>query len=157
MDNTENVEIAKAIVAATTNIFSTMANIIPKAGKLFVKTDQTALGDLSAVIGVAGTHKGSICVTFTSKGALSVTQAMLGDDLSEDIERDIADTVGEIANMVSGRARAAMAEKGMVLHGSTPTIIAGERHRVTHLSKSPVLCIPFALPEGAFTVEFCLE
>jgi chemotaxis protein CheX len=156
MDSTENVEIAKAVIAATSNILSTMANISPRPGKLFVKTDQTALGDFSAVIGVAGMHKGSICVTFTRKGAISIAQAMLGEDI-EDLERDVADTVGEIANMVSGQARATMAEKGVVLHGSTPTVIVGERHRITHLSKSPVMCVPFAMPEGSFTVEFCLE
>jgi chemotaxis protein CheX len=81
---------------------------------------------------------------------------MLGSDV-EDIEQDAIDTVGEITNMVSGQARAVIAEKGIILHGSTPTIIVGEKHRITHLSKSPVMCIPFAMPEGSFTVEFCLE
>ena len=152
----ENVEIAKAVIAATGNILTTMANISPKSGKLFVKTDQTALGDFSAVIGVTGMHKGSICVTFTRKGAISITRAMLGEDI-EDLERDVADTVGEIANMVSGQARAALAEKGIVLQGSTPTVVVGEKHRISHMSKAPVMCVPFAMPEGAFTVEFCLE
>ena len=153
----ENVVIAKAFIAATSNILSTMANITPKAGKLFVaKKDHTALGDFSAVIGLTGGHRGSICVTFTKEGAFNVVKAMLGDDI-EDLEQDAVDTVGEIANMVSGQARAALAEQGVVLQGSTPTIITGENHRITHLSKSPVMCIPFTLPEGAFTVEFCLE
>jgi chemotaxis protein CheX len=95
-------------------------------------------------------------VTFTKEGAVSIARAMLGDDLG-DLEQDVADTVGEIANMVSGQARAAIAEKGVTLHGSTPTIVVGQDHRITHLSKSPVMCIPFTMPEGAFTVEFCLE
>jgi chemotaxis protein CheX len=152
----ENVEIAKAFITAANNILSTMANITPSAGKPFVKKDPTALGEFSAIIGVTGEHKGSICVTFTREGAISVVQAMLGDDI-DNLENDAVDTVGEIANMVSGQARAAIAEKGIVLQGSTPTIITGENHRITHMSKSPVMCIPFAMPMGAFTVEFCLE
>jgi chemotaxis protein CheX len=152
----EHIEIAKAFIAATTNILSTMANITPTTGKPFVKKDHTALGDFSAVIGVTGAHKGSICVSFTREGAICVVRAMLGDDI-ENLEQDAVDTVGEIANMVSGQARAAIAEKGVILQGSTPTIIVGEKHRITHLSKSPVMCIPFAMPEGTFTVEFCLE
>ena len=152
----ESVEIAKTFVAATANILSTMANITPTAGKVFVKKDRTALGDYSAVIGVTGVHKGSICVTFTTEGAMSVVRGMLGDDIV-DPEQDAIDTVGEIANMVSGQARATLAEKGLTLQGSTPTIITGEKHHITHLSKAPVMCIPFALPEGSFTVEFCLE
>ena len=156
MDNTENIEIAKAVIAATNNVLSTMANITPKAGKPFVKQDQTALGDFSAVIGVTGAHKGSICVTFTKEGAMSAVRAMLGDAI-ENLEQDSIDTVGEIANMVSGQARATLAAKGIVLQGSTPTIVVGDKHRITHLTKAPVMCIPFAMPEGAFTVEFCLE
>jgi chemotaxis protein CheX len=150
----ESVEIAKTFVAVTTNILSTMAKITPLAGKPFVKKDRMALGDFSAVIGVTGAHKGSICVTFTKEGAMSVVRAMLGDDI---LEQDAIDTVGEIANMVSGQARATLAEKGVTLQGATPTIITGEKHYITHMSKAPVMCIPFVLPEGSFTVEFCLE
>jgi len=152
----KDVEIAKAFIAATINILSTMANILPKAGKPFVKKDPTALGDFSAIIGVTGEHKGSICVTFTKEGAISVVQAMLGDDV-ENLEQDAVDTVGEIANMVSGQARAGIAEQGVVLQGSTPTIITGEKHRITHMSKSPVMCIPFTMPQGSLSVEFCFE
>jgi chemotaxis protein CheX len=152
----ENVDIAKAFVTATCNILSTMANITPTAGKLFVKKDHTALGDFSAVIGVTGGHTGSICVTFTKQGAISVVRAMLGEDI-ENLEQDAVDTVGEIANMVSGQARAVIAEKGVMLQGSTPTIIVGEKHRITHMSKAPVMCITFTMPDGTFTVEFCLE
>jgi len=152
----ETVEIAKAFVAATNNILSTMANITPVAGKVFVKKENTALGAFSAVIGVTGQYQGSICVTFSREGAISIAKSMLGDDLG-DLEQDVADTVGEIANMVSGRARAAIAEKGITLQGSTPTIVVGADHRITHLSKAPVMCIPFTMPEGTFTVEFCLE
>jgi chemotaxis protein CheX len=152
----ENVEIAKAFITAANTILSTMANVTPAAGKPFAKKDNTALGEFSAVIGVTGERKGSICVTFTRDGAVGVAQAMLGDDI-ENLENDAVDTVGEIANMISGQARAAIAEKGVVLQGSTPTIIAGENHRITHMVKAPVMCIPFNMPEGAFTVEFCLE
>ena len=119
-------------------------------------SQRAALGDFSAIIGVTGPHKGSICVTFTKEGAFSVVQAMLGDGI-EDLEQDAVDTVGEIANMVSGQARAILAEKGVILQGSTPTIITGEKHNIIHLSGAPVMCIPFAIPEGSFTVEFCLE
>ena len=152
----KDVEIAKAFITATVNILSTMANISPKPGKPFVKKDHTALGEFSAVIGVTGEHKGSICVTFTRDGATSVVQAMLGDDV-ENLEQDAIDTVGEIANMVSGQARAVIAEKGVLLQGSTPTIITGEHHRIIHMSKPPVMCIPFTMPTGSLAVEFCFE
>jgi chemotaxis protein CheX len=150
-------EVAKAIAAAVKNVLSTMAGMTPKLGKPFIKKDDNpALGEFSAVIGVTGAYKGSICVTFDRSGAECVVRAMLGDAV-ENLEQDAVDTVGEIANMISGQARASLAEGGVMLQGSTPTIVTGKEHRIIHLSKAPVHCIPFAVPEGGFVVEFCME
>ena len=151
----ESAEVDKAFIAATSNILSTMAGLTPSADTPFTKTNPESFGDFSAIIGVTGDHQGSICVSFSRNAAESVVQGMLGDSI-EDLEQDAIDTVGEISNMVSGRARAILAEKGVLLHGSNPTIITGEKHRVTHLAKAPVRCIPFSLPTGKFVIELCL-
>ena len=81
---------------------------------------------------------------------------MLGDDIS-DIIQDTSDAVGEITNMVSGQARAGLSEMGIVLQGSTPSIILGDGHVISHVSSSPIIAIPFDTQAGNFTLEFCLE
>lgn len=148
--------IAKIFVAATTNVLSTMANINPVAGKPFVKANMVAMGDVTAIVGVAGTRKGSIAVTFTKASAIAVVRAMLGDDV-QDVIQDTKDTVGEVTNMISGQARAKLAEMGVSMQGSTPSIIFGDNHCVTHVTSAPVVAIPFMTEAGPFTVEFCLE
>lgn len=148
--------IAKVFVVATTNVLSTMANINPVAGKPFVKTNMVAMGDVTAIVGVAGSRKGSIAVTFTKASAIAVVRAMLGDDV-QDVIQDTKDTVGEVTNMISGQARAKLAEMGVSMQGSTPSIIFGDNHRITHVTSAPVVAIPFTTEAGTFTVEFCLE
>lgn len=153
MDNTA---VAKTFVSATVNVLATMANIKPVPGKPFVKTDMTALGDVTAVIGITGDKRGSIAVTFTKSSAIAVVRGMLGDDI-QDIMEDTRDTVGEVTNMISGQARAKLAEDGLSLQGATPTIIFGDKHTVTHLTSAPVVAIPFNINNDEFTVEFCFE
>lgn len=152
----DTIAVAKHFITATVNVLSTMARMHPKAGTPFAKTNVTALGDVTALVGITGGKKGSIAVTFPKSTAIGVVRGMLGDDI-QDIMSDTKDTVGEICNMISGQARAGLAESGMVLQGSTPTIIFGDNHSITHVSTAPVIAIPFECEAGAFIVEFCFE
>lgn len=152
----DNIAVAKNFIAATVNVLSTMANITPVAGKPFVKTNMTGLGDVSALVGITGAKRGSIAVTFPKATAIGVVRGMLGDDI-HDIINDTKDTVGEICNMISGQARAQLAESGVCLQGSTPTIIFGDNHSIGHISTAAVVAIPFTCEVGEFIVEFCFE
>jgi len=150
-----DVELAKPFVQATRHVLSTMANITPVPGKPYVKKNNSpATGDVSAVIGLTGDRNGSICLSFTRTCAVAVVRGMLGDDI-QDILQDAKDAVGEISNMISGQARAELANLGLKMSGSTPTLILGEKHLVSHMANATVIAIPFSTGNGDFTVEFC--
>lgn len=150
-----DVEIAKHFIKATSEILSTMAGLTAKPGAPYVKKDQQASGDISAIIGVTGTKNGTISVSFPFASASALVTGMLGDDVL-DMEQDMQDAVGEVTNMISGQARAAIAEHGVVLQGSTPSVVVGKGHQVHHMTKAIVMAIPFTTDGGEFTVEFCL-
>ena len=152
----DTIAFAKFFVDATVEVLSTMAGITPKAGKPYVKKDDTACGDLTAIVGVTGERCGSIAVTFPRDTAVAVVQGMLGDDIG-DLMQDTRDTVGEVTNMISGHARAKLSESGCTMQGSTPIVVTGASHSVSHLSQAPVMALPFSTDVGEFTVEFCLE
>ncbi len=151
-----DVEIAKHFVKATTVVLSTMAGITATPGKPFAKKDREAVGDISAIIGVTGPKKGTISVSFYTDSATELVRGMLGDDIG-DIDQDMQDAVGELTNMISGQARASIAEAGLTLQGATPSVVVGKGHQIHHMSKAVVMAIPFTTPGGHFTVEFCLE
>jgi chemotaxis protein CheX len=151
-----DIEIAKAFIKATTEILSTMAGLEAVPGVPYVKKSAKAKGDVSAIVGVTGPKRGTIAVSFTQACAIALVKGMLGDDI-QDIMQDTQDAVGEVANMVSGQARAALSAHGLSLQGATPTVIIGKDHIVSHTTTSPIMAIPFTPPAGEFTVEFCLE
>lgn len=150
------VEIAKPFVQATIHVLSTMTGLTPAPGVPYVKKNSVAQGDVSAIVGITGEKAGSISVTFTKSCAIALVRGMLGDDI-QDILQDTKDAVGEITNMISGQARNGLAEMGLTFQGSTPSVILGDNHTLSHCAKGPVIAIPFQTEHGAFTLEFCLD
>lgn len=151
-----DVELAKPFIKAAINVISTMAFITPVAGKPFVKKNTVAQGDVTGLVGLTGEKNGSVSISFSRPCAVAIVKGMLGDYIS-DIMNDVRDAVGEITNMVSGQARAGLAEKGMVFQGSTPSVIMGDGHTISHMAKTPIMAIPFQTEHGDFTIEFCFE
>lgn len=150
----DGVAVAKPFIQATLDILKMMASMEAVSGKPYVKKNHVAKGDVSAVVGVTGDKTGTIAVSFSRPCAIALVKGMLGDDI-QDIIQDTQDAVGEVTNMVSGQARAALVELGITLQGSTPTVIMGDGHLIRHMSANPVVAIPFTTPNGEFTVEFC--
>jgi chemotaxis protein CheX len=75
----------------------------------------------------------------------------------KEMNDEIKDAVGEIANMISGQARQKLEELGRSLEAAIPTVIMGKNHTINHVTKSPVVAVPFITNNGAFTIEVCLE
>ena len=151
-----NIALARPFVQATVNVLSAMAGITAEAGAPFFKKDNTARGDVSAIVGVTGAKNGAVALSFSQSCAIAVVRGMLGDDI-EDILADTRDAVGEITNMISGQARASLAEMGLVLQGSTPSIVFGDRHTLSFPGKAAIIAIPFSTEHGDFTLECYLQ
>lgn len=151
-----DVELAKPFVKAATEVLSTMAFITPKVGKPFVKKNNIAQGDVTGMVGLTGKENGSVSISFSKKCAVAIVKNMLGDEVG-DLLQDVKDAVGEITNMVSGQARAGLSEQGLNFQGSTPTVIMGDNHTISHVAKNPIMAIPFITEHGNFTIEFCFE
>jgi len=151
-----DIQLAKPFIKAAVDVLGTMAMITPQPGAPFVKKDNVAHGDVTGLVGVTGDKKGSISISFTKACAVAIVKGMLGDQI-DDLMTDVKDAVGEITNMISGQARVGLAEAGLTLQGSTPSVILGDNHTISHVSTTPIMAIPFSTEKGEFTIEFCFE
>lgn len=146
--------LAKPFIKATQDVLAAMASLSITADKPYLKTDRKGTGDVSAVIGITGDKSGSFSISFDRKTAIHITKKMLGDAI-ENIVQDVQDAVGEITNMISGQARVGLVDMGLKLQGSTPSVIVGDGHTISHMVSAPVMAIPFSCEAGSFTLEFC--
>jgi chemotaxis protein CheX len=139
---------------ATINVIKTMAFVDAKPGKPFRKSDRTATGDVSGIIGITGDNEGTLSITFSQSCIEAILTNMLGEKITG-ITDDVRDAVGEITNMISGDARRVLDDEGVKLTAAIPTVISGANHAITHVSSGPTIAIPFDTEHGPFTVEVC--
>jgi len=151
-----DVKLINPFIEATLHVLDTMAHIKADAGKPYLKKDKVARGDVTGVIGLTGEATGMISVSFSEKCILAVVSKMFGEDMTE-LNEEIGDATGEISNMISGQARQKLENLGISLQAAIPSVIMGKNHTITHITKQPVIAIPFNTDNGDFTIEVCLE
>ncbi|MDQ5985483.1 MAG: hypothetical protein CSYNP_01193 [Syntrophus sp. SKADARSKE-3] len=151
-----NAKFITAFLEATETVLKTMAFIEPKAGKAYLNRDNTAKGDVSAIIGMTGTATGSMAISFSGSCILKVVSNMLGEEIRE-IGPEVKDAVGEITNMVSGVARQKLETQGFNIASAIPTVVSGINHSILHVLAGPSIIIPFETDHGPFVIDICLN
>jgi chemotaxis protein CheX len=141
---------------ATVSVLKTMTSVEPIPGKPFIKKGTSAVGDVSGIVGITGDEEGSLCLSFTKGCILLIISRMFGEEQKE-ITDEVKDAVGELTNMISGDSRRRLEEIGFHFLGSVPSVISGPGHEVKHISKGPILSIPFSTKAGTFSVEVCFK
>jgi len=74
-----DVKIINAFLEGTISVLKTMAFVEPKAGSPYVKKDASAHGDISGIIGLAGSFRGSLALSFSTACILEIVSNMLGE------------------------------------------------------------------------------
>lgn len=111
---------------------------------------------ISGVIGLAGTHKGVLAIHLPQKVAIAVTSSFLGMDV-EEMNSDVEDAVGELANMLGGNVKSILSEKGRDINLSLPTTISGRQYDYQSTKDADRYLIRFQCEPGEFSVELLLE
>lgn len=150
-----DVKFINAFLEGTVNVLKTMAFVEPKSGTPYVKKDSVASGDISGIIGLTGSVKGSLALSFSEASILKIVSNMLGEEIAT-LNHDINDAVGEITNMISGVARKILENDGLNITAAIPTVVAGRNHSILHVLGGPSIIIPFSIEAGPFVVDICL-
>ena len=129
-----------------------MAQIQAVKKDLSISKDAKTRAEISAIIGLSGEIVGSAVISLPKKLALNVASAMFMEELTE-INDDVKDAIGELANIVVGTARNKLKDAGHDVTISTPTIIIGLGHEVSHPHAVPFLLIPFSTDDGEFSIK----
>lgn len=144
------------IIESTAEIFSTMVMMeVSVRGE--VADDLLPLqNSITGVIGLAGTHKGVLAIHCPNEVAMAITGSFLGMEVDE-INEDVEDAVGEIANMLGGSVKSILSDNGRDIDLSLPSIIRGESYEFQPTRDVDRFVIPFECDAGKFAVELELE
>jgi chemotaxis protein CheX len=149
-----NVRYINPFVTSTKNVFATMLNTHVLIGKARVREPDEARADVAAFIGFSGDACGSVRLCFSKITAVRVASKFADMDV-DPASPELADALGELANMVAGHAKASLA--GLDVSISLPRVLLGGTDALPAVSHSPVLVLPCDSALGRFSVEVTMD
>jgi len=146
------VEFAKKIVETTEEIFSTMVFMDISAEEPLLQGKQVIGCHLSSMIGLSGGFSAMLSIHCPEEIGLKIAGAMLGMEIT-DIDADVKDALGEIANMVAGGLKERFMAENIDLVLAIPTTVSGKSYTISSSTKSNRVIIPFSIEAGQFFIE----
>lgn len=151
--NTTEDAVRETIAGITKGVFSTMVMLDvvdePPLDEPVLNFHET----VTSMVGLAGSHSGILAIHCPKKLALLVTSNMLGMEVTE-VDDDVNDAMGEIANMVGGDVKHIFSPKGADINLSIPTVIYGNDYALESVSSAESLVMPFVCGDERFLLSF---
>ena len=147
------VEYINPFLKSLVNTFSTMLNCSPRRGMIGL-AQKGNRHPISGVIGLSGRAVGVVVINLSEELALKAASTMLLAESTE-VNDDVLDAVGELANMVAGRAKAELDEFDLSI--SLPSVITGRDHEIRFPSGAQALSVPYDTDFGPLNLEVGLE
>jgi chemotaxis protein CheX len=144
------VEYINPFLTSLANAFRTMLGCEVTRGNLRLKDGSSGLHEISGIIGLSGKAVGMVVLSLSEDVALKAASTMLMTETTE-INDDVIDAVGELANMVAGAAKAELEEYDLSV--SLPSVVTGSNHEIRFPSNVTPICIPYETPWGPLTLE----
>lgn len=140
------------IVSATTDVFNSMIMLDASAGPPLAEKTTVFGNSISALLGLSGDLKGMLCIHCPEQGAKAITASLLMMEV-EELNEDVTDAMGELANMIAGGLKSRLSSDGRALELSIPTAIAGVSYTVNSLATAASVTVPFTVEDWTFLVE----
>jgi len=147
------VEYINPFLVSTLAAFETMLGCKLTRGTPYVKNDAQPHHEVSSVIGLSGKAQGTVVLGLSREAAISATEVLLKERPTE-INADVTDAVGELANIIAGGAKAKLGHLNLSV--SMPTVITGKSHCIEFPRRATPICIPFESDWGPITVEVAI-
>jgi chemotaxis protein CheX len=149
-------EMAKYVIAAAKEIFSTMVMIDIEDCFPLTESVTKFHCSITSMVGLVGTYTGILSIHCPQSLAMKMTSNMLGMDV-EDVGDDVNDALGELANMLGGHVKMVLSKGGLDINISIPTVIAGEDYTINSMSESDCVVVPFITEGERFLVGLKLR
>jgi chemotaxis protein CheX len=140
-------------INAVRRLFKTMMDLPLSIGQPGLNRETTPQHDVCGIIDVTGEVNGRVVVSMPETVAAKLASALLGDAIQE-LDEDVIDAVGEIANMIAGNAKTDFPEGAGAI--SVPRVVLG-RESAPYPAAIPVIQIPCKTETGPLHIDVALK
>jgi chemotaxis protein CheX len=145
-------------ISVCVEVFDKQCSIAISSGRPYiVKKDFVGEWDISGLIGFTGEARGAVVISMKKKCALGLVDKLTGSR-HRDFDAEVVDVIGELINIIAGRAKHRLEEEFSLVI-SLPSIIEGSKHVIHWPGESPrIICIPFKVSaDENFVLSVTLE
>ena len=148
----KELDLGQEIISATQEVFSSML-MMEVAGEDISNLGRSEIrSNMTSMIGLGGGIRGILAVHCPGDVAKAITGGFLGMEV-EELDEDVKDAIGEIANMVAGNLKIAYGGCGVNVELAIPTSVVGEGFRLSGITGARRHYVAFTLERGTFWVE----
>jgi chemotaxis protein CheX len=150
------VEYVNPFIESAVSVLQEIASLSSRRGTLTLKDANKPFRDVCAILGVIGNVQGQVVYGFDEKTAKGVvSKMMMGAEVSEfdDMARS---ALGELGNIITGKASVALEEAGFHIDISPPTLVMASNLRISSL-KIPMIVVPLETEVGVVDIYVGLE
>jgi chemotaxis protein CheX len=150
-------ELVKLVIKDVREIFTTMVGMedlmhLP----LQVDPVNHFSDSISGMVGLGGACNGLVSIHLPRPLAIKVASSMLAMEL-EEVNADVRDALGEIANMIAGSFKLHLTNGGSNVHLSTPSVITGNEYIISVGNAKDIMTLLFDTDEEWLMVAIALK
>jgi chemotaxis protein CheX len=145
-------EIGEELINGTRDVFSTMLMTELETVETICNKRVDIDSNLTSMLGLGGGLRGVLAVHCPAMTAQKITGVFLDMEVDE-INDDVKDAIGEIANMVAGNLKVACMKNDINIEIAIPTSIVGSSFAVSGIAEANRVIVKFAMNEDFFWVE----
>jgi len=154
---TIDVKHVNPFVEAAVKVINQIAGIDVRKGHLSYRAKVQPSFDVSIIIGIYGFLTGQIVYSLNSNLADHLVDKLLEGKSSQQKKIMFLDSLGEVANMITGNATALLNEKqDQVLNITTPAIAAGDDLSI-YLVPKPAIVLGLITEYGPIEISIAVE
>ncbi len=147
---TMKVEHINPFLNSVSSTFETMLSAEATRGDISLGNAKQRKFPISGLIGMSGNASGVVVINLSEQVALKIATTMLMEEQTE-VNDDVLDAVGEIANIVAGQAKIELEQYNLSV--SLPNVITGQDYEVRFPADTPPVVVPFETTFGPICIE----
>jgi chemotaxis protein CheX len=124
-------------------------------GQVRVERGDFEAGEVTAVVGVTGALSGAVMYRMSEATALAIVSQMMGQQFKE-LDTLARSGVGELGNVITGRAGVLLERAGIVADIAPPMLIVGRGGSMSSLDIAR-LVVPLQTPVGGIDLQIALK
>ncbi len=144
--------VGQAIIDGTEEVFSTMLMVELETGEIIDGPGGDIDSNLTSMLGLGKDIKGMLAVHCPETVAKDITGTFLGMEVTE-LDDDVKDALGEIANMVAGSLKIFFQEYDIAIELAIPTTVIGKSFKTAGMSGANRTAVPFTMNGTTFLIE----